>query len=1163
MKFCRTFFLLSWLFFYVFNAHAQSVVWAENPTNGIGGAYSNSMTIDANGNFLISGGYWHATDFDPGPGTFILNPAAVGGGWDPFVLKLDSNRNFIWAEGFGSTAFNEFGRKVEVDAADNVYVSGGFSGTVDFDPGPAVYNLTAPFQTGVFVQKLSPAGTLLWAKVVPGNNSNQRYSLVVDPGGYVFVAGEFRFTGDFDPGVGVVNLTAANSLANAFILKLDAAGDFVWVKQIQGSGHSYTRAIKLDAANNIYVTGDHTATNDFDPGPGFFHLTSSGLGDAYVLKLNSAGNFVWVKGIQGPNDDEVSAMTVSSAGVVTLAGFSFGGTDFDPGPSTLSLPYMNNADCFVERLDSAGNLIWAKAMGGMGRDQVDDLRVDATGGVYLIGHFQEVADFDPSPNNLLLSSGSSNFAIFFQKLDPMGNLVFAKRLHNNYDLYGSTIELDQNLNIYISAWVGGNIDCDPGPGSLIVSFDPSDMLLAKYRQDSCFTLALSVDSIRSITCQNPLGFAAVGVFGATGAATVTWNTTPATTGLSANFTTAGIYTALVTDTRGCAAEASVVITAPNSSTGFDVATEIIPSDFRPGFSSTFQVQAFNNSCTPATGQVKLTLDTMLVFTSALPAPTSVIGDTLIWNFSNLAYGGATLTPAVTVMTPLWAVSGDTICLNTKVLPIVGDVDTTNNRASTCVLVTSSFDPNDKQVDPPGQCDEHFVFRGTPLTYKVRFQNTGTATATNVRVVDGLDFNFDLSSFRIVAQSHPMVTQILPGNILEFSFENIQLPDSFANEPASHGFVVYEITPSVGILAGTEIRNRAGIYFDFNAPVYTEQTYSNIIDTLPIDYYGDTVFVCQGGSFTFSDGTTVTNVSSDLSHTVNTTSPDGCPAATVTQLYMMTVDTGVVATATNLTALGFAFSYTWLDCNNNFAPIPGATSASFTPTLTGNYAVEIYNGCFDTSSCYFIAAGNLTYYYDTTSVCVGDDFTFHDGFVATNVVASTSHTSHFAVSGGDSAIVTNLVVTTVDTSVTVSGGTLTAHATAATFQWLDCDSNYYAIPNAIDSVYQTMSSGFWAVEVTQNGCVDTSNCFEFIYISVGDPQASGYLHILPNPTNGQLRLRSNRALKQIEVTNLLGISVFRMAANRNLEVDLDLGTLPKGIYFLKAGDGLEVKRLIIE
>ncbi|MBP6639563.1 MAG: T9SS type A sorting domain-containing protein, partial [Bacteroidia bacterium] len=147
-------------------------------------------------------------------------------------------------------------------------------------------------------------------------------------------------------------------------------------------------------------------------------------------------------------------------------------------------------------------------------------------------------------------------------------------------------------------------------------------------------------------------------------------------------------------------------------------------------------------------------------------------------------------------------------------------------------VVNSYDPNQISVYPPGHCEERYVQRGTPLTYTVQFQNTGTAEALEVMIVDSIQANLDFSTMSFRAASHPMILEVGPGNVLKFMFHNIHLPDSNTNEPASHGYVIYEILPQSGIQSGTVVYNQAAIYFDLNAPVWTNITSNTIVDVVP-------------------------------------------------------------------------------------------------------------------------------------------------------------------------------------------------------------------------------------------------------------------------------------------------------------------------------------------
>lgn len=139
----------------------------------------------------------------------------------------------------------------------------------------------------------------------------------------------------------------------------------------------------------------------------------------------------------------------------------------------------------------------------------------------------------------------------------------------------------------------------------------------------------------------------------------------------------------------------------------------------------------------------------------------------------------------------------------------------------CDEVRASCDPNDKRGFPAGYGAAHYIDRGVPIEYMIRFQNTGNDTAFNIVVLDSLPSELDLSTLRIGTASHPFSWEWAGSGVLAFHFANIQLPDSTTNEPASHGFVQFGIMPKTTLPNGTEVRNRAAIYFDYNAPVYTE------------------------------------------------------------------------------------------------------------------------------------------------------------------------------------------------------------------------------------------------------------------------------------------------------------------------------------------------------
>ena len=274
--------------------------------------------------------------------------------------------------------------------------------------------------------------------------------------------------------------------------------------------------------------------------------------------------------------------------------------------------------------------------------------------------------------------------------------------------------------------------------------------------------------------------------------------------------------------------------------GFDLQAYLWSQRFRPGFTSYMYPYYLNGSCMPVTGQVKLLLDDpRLTFVAAQNAPDLISGDTLIWNFSNSnnsnywnwwnSYIGS-----VQVLTDVNAVLGDSICMTLFVTPLSGDMDPTNNAVKLCKVISNSLDPNIKEVAPQGIGGEGHVPAETDFTYSIQFQNTGTDTAYNIYILDTLDADLDMNTFTPIASSHHMKADILPGNVARFTFSNIMLVDSFKNEPLSHGWVSYKISAKKNLPNGTQIKNTAGIYFDFNTPVITNTTLNTIDLSLAVN-----------------------------------------------------------------------------------------------------------------------------------------------------------------------------------------------------------------------------------------------------------------------------------------------------------------------------------------
>jgi hypothetical protein len=322
-------------------------IWAKS-MGGAGYDAPACITTDATGNVYTTG-YVGAgvADFDPGVATYTLTSA---GSNDMYISKLDASGNFVWAKLIGGTA-NDAGRAIQADASGNLYLTGIFGGVTDFDPSPsATFNMTASGTQDIFILKLDAAGNFGWAKKFTGASVENGNSLGLDASGNVYIAGSYVGTVDFDPGAATYSLTPVTG-ADIFIAKLDNSGNFIWAKSMGGtaaSDHAY--AASVDAAGNVYATGLFGGTNDFDPGPGTYTLTTVGGFDIFILKLDASGNFGWVRTMGSTSSDSGSGIAIDATGTAIYAtGYFSSPVDFDAGPGVANIITLGGADGFLTK----------------------------------------------------------------------------------------------------------------------------------------------------------------------------------------------------------------------------------------------------------------------------------------------------------------------------------------------------------------------------------------------------------------------------------------------------------------------------------------------------------------------------------------------------------------------------------------------------------------------------------------------------------------------------------------------------------------------------------------------------------------------------------------------------------------------------------------------
>ncbi len=591
---------------------AQSLVLAKqfhgNDTQSAG-----STAVDSEDNIFSNVNFWDDLDVNPGPGTMNFNSL---GSQDVAIVKLNSAGDFVWGIQLGGVGY-QASSLIKTDDAGNVYVFGYFNGTMDMDPTGGVFNIISAGSDDIFCGKYTALGDLEWAVNIGGTGTEQNYGFDLDSNGDPFLFGYFQntvdfnpgvgtfnltaggggsdfllklnndgsfnyalqmssfygnemliapddniyFTGlfwgtvDFNPGVGVNNLSAAGFDADCFVLKLNNSGIYQWAGKISGNNSEQGTSLDYDATtSSIIIGGFFEGTIDADPGGGINNIVSAGYIDAFVVKLNaSTGTFIWGNGFGGLGYQQVSSLKINVSGKIHMTGVFEQTTDFDPSVSTYNLTSSGYADIYKAEWNNDGTFVSAEKIGGTLNDWAHCIILDNTGADIISGHFDGTVDFDPGADIFNMSSAFTGWDGFLAKYCTTytinndiaiceGESYFAEgalqtEAGDYYDYYTPVEGCD---SIVITHLTISTPDVDLGPNTSICTGE---------------TLTLDAENI---------------------GATYLWNTGATTQTI--NVTTTGTYSVTISDASGCTASDAINVTvnpAPSVNLGADI---IICSD---------------------------------------------------------------------------------------------------------------------------------------------------------------------------------------------------------------------------------------------------------------------------------------------------------------------------------------------------------------------------------------------------------------------------------------------------------------------------------------------------------------------------------------------------------------------------------------------------------
>jgi hypothetical protein len=741
-----------------------------NPTNGI-----DDVKPTSNGELIMVGS--ESSDYYINYTTLSFVSNNYGSSGKPYIMKTDKNGNLIWKKYTNSI---EFG--------------GSFSSVIETNDGGfiAVGSVSEPYPySQVLIVKFDSNGIQKWLKKYGGSNSDQAYSICkTKTTGYIVLGTSSSTDGDV--------IGNHSSVGDFWVIRIDEDGNIIWNKCYGGSETESGKSV-IQSRGYGFILAGRAESNNGD-------LTNSfGLEDGWIVEIDSIGNIIWQKSFGTDNYEHFQDIVQSSDGTITATGSqnsysdvwvlkmsatgnliwskNFNGTLVDDGIDIELLPDQNylvtslssyygmygnghngGADGWILKIDQNGNLLWNKFIGGPNAEIL--LRSV---------HF---------PNGDIISVGRTHSQLMRGRYYPRGLLVC---LGNSNKLKG-TLFLDANSNGTKDA---GEVNFN---NALIKSQKGISSTSAQPQNGQFFFDIDTGAYTTTVQLFNPY-----------------YNVVPSSR--NTNFST---Y--FNVDSFGFAIQP-----IPNKQ---DLQINFTPlSPVRPGFKAQYALNYKNVGTTTITsGSVKLIKDSRATLSAALPVPSSIVADTLTWNYTNLKpLDSIAIGIEFQLASPPALNINDTLKYLAVILPVAGDLTPADDTSSLRQRVQGSFDPNDKQESFAGKIPLKSVQDGSYINYVIRFQNTGNDTAFFVRLLDTLDSKLDWSSFQMIGSSHAYNLTIKDGNKLNWFFDNIKLPDSTTNLAKSIGYVAFRIKPKNTLVANEVISNKASIYFDYNLPIVTNTT----------------------------------------------------------------------------------------------------------------------------------------------------------------------------------------------------------------------------------------------------------------------------------------------------------------------------------------------------
>ncbi|MBX3043790.1 MAG: SBBP repeat-containing protein [Ignavibacteriae bacterium] len=352
--------------FSTINAQNVSFDWLKSlggPNNDV----LRGVCIDSSGNIYATGSFIGTTSI--ANQNFVSNGAT-----DIIVNKFDSIGNLLWAKSLGSVSF-DYAFDIDCEPNGNFYITGGFRQTLNFSPS---ISLISSGEMDLFTAKFDTLGNCIWAKSATGYSSEYGNEIVTTANGNVAVIGNTQGTIVF-----TTDTLFHMDSTDLFLVKYDSNGNEIWCKGLPGLGNAGGRAISTDDFENTIIAGSFAGNIYIDTV--IFNSTTVPNNDIYISKFSPTGTLIWAKQFGGTGDDYARGIDADANGNIYVSGVFSNSVNFDG----ITLAANGSSDIFLMKLDSNGNIIWIKQIGNLGAEEGCEIEALPSGDIFITGGFSQ------------------------------------------------------------------------------------------------------------------------------------------------------------------------------------------------------------------------------------------------------------------------------------------------------------------------------------------------------------------------------------------------------------------------------------------------------------------------------------------------------------------------------------------------------------------------------------------------------------------------------------------------------------------------------------------------------------------------------------------------------------------------------------------------------